>query len=733
MKRSLCVASPIVASAAGFAIILLLLSPQSVQAITSASPAQLVAPKSESGAPLAQSGIISGVQSIIQQIVQATVFFPASTFQNAIEKAVRNVFSGQVRQIQGPFVEVLQVYAFGGMAIFGNNALPDFMQRIGGLMSQAAVPLWAISLALMGLAVLTRNAAGLGYGTSDAAGEFARWLFIAMASGNGIVIVNLVHAGFGALTGAVIGLGAIGTAQQFVTGFLSSSLLRPEMPILILVVAVILGVITMVIMAVTYIARYVLLLVVAGLAPLAIACEGIPFTRILFRDWLSLFLKLEILSVVNALILVLLANFGALIVSQQGVVGALMSLVMMVGLSSAIIAVNMNAFKSVFGTALQAVQEARQAIGQVVSAVGVLAGAGASIALGGGTLASNALGGGALGAASGSALTGSSGVSGAATTGTATGGSVAATSSTTASSNKGSASTSPATDSQKADADESTSKSSAPDRQRPLANLLGSLVGGVGRATGSGALSGFGTGLSAGARYASETQSNSDATQAEAGGRSAQYRDATEQRDLIRATGARTPDEVAEVKTAVTKLEERYGKQPARQAVLAQAPLLNAATRQYRDATSTATAFGYSGYGQLVGAFAEEHLRATAPPSDAPHPEPLFGAPPIEGQLEAGPPTEDKGITPYDFAAASAMTSRLRLRPSAAVGLSRMAHHMRTSPSGAAPDGYVASALRLSREIGQSANDPDQAYAEFRRAVDAMDYAGYTPWRPARN
>jgi hypothetical protein len=323
---------------------------------------------------VAPGNLISNVQNIVNQIIQAQVFFPARTFQDAVEKATKNIFTTQTEQIRGPLIEVVSVYAFTGQAIFGNAALPDFVARLGDLMSQAAVPVWGLSLALLGLAALTRNAVGLGYGTADVAGEASRWFFIALASGNGTAIVNLVHTGFGALTGAVIGIGGMASAAQLVNGFIPTRAAAGILPLVVLVIGVIIGVITIIVLAVTYIARYALLLAVAGLAPLAIACEGIPFTRFVFRDWLSMFLRLELLQVVNAFILVLFANFGTFIVARGGVAGSLMSLVVMLGLSSALIAVNTSVFKQVFGTAIEAAAQVKAAGDQLMQAVGAVAG-----------------------------------------------------------------------------------------------------------------------------------------------------------------------------------------------------------------------------------------------------------------------------------------------------------------------------------------------------------------------
>lgn len=139
---------------------------------------------------LAQTDIITSITSIIQNIVNATIYFPAETFQKAVEKATYAIFSAQIELIRQPMHEVLQVYAFTNAAVFGNVGLPAPVQAIGQRLTEAAVPLWALSLALIALGTLTRSAAGMGYGSNEIAIEGARWFFIALASGNAVYIVQ---------------------------------------------------------------------------------------------------------------------------------------------------------------------------------------------------------------------------------------------------------------------------------------------------------------------------------------------------------------------------------------------------------------------------------------------------------------------------------------------------------------------------------------------------------------
>jgi hypothetical protein len=316
---------------------------------------------------LAQGGIISTVQSLFNYIINATVYFPAKTFQDAVEKATRNIFTGQLDLIRGPLEEVLRVYAFTGAAVFGSVALPGEVKAIGQRLTQAAMPIWLLSLVLLGLAAMTKTIAGAGYGTNILALEVMRWFFIAQASGNGVAIVNQAHNAFGALAYAIAsGNGAVSPAE-FVTAFIPNLAAARVMPLLVLVIGSIVGVVVIVILAITYIARYALLMAITGLAPLAIACEGIPFTRFVFRDWLSMFLRMELIQIVNVMLLVLFKALGLLAAARgSSVTQSILMIAVMLGLASAVIAINTSVYKQVFGTAIAAGEQLMQVAGVLI-------------------------------------------------------------------------------------------------------------------------------------------------------------------------------------------------------------------------------------------------------------------------------------------------------------------------------------------------------------------------------
>jgi hypothetical protein len=307
------------------------------------------------------------IQQIIRYFFQ--IFFPANTFREAIEGAARAIFEGTVEELRDPLTVVLDVAIFENGAVFGNVALPGELSAVADIMTRAAVPLWALSLALMALSVLTRQAVGMGYGSNEVAVEAVRWFFIALASGNGFVLVSFVHAGFGLLAREIAGLNSV-SAGAMVDALLRGAV---DTPIIILIIMVFIAIITIFVVIITYVARYAITLAIAALAPVAIACEGIPYLRFVCRDWLSMFLRVELLQIVNLCVLVLFGHM-MLFGGADGLVGSILRMVAMVGLASALIGINTAVFKQVFGVAIEAAQQMRFAVEQLVGGMAAVAG-----------------------------------------------------------------------------------------------------------------------------------------------------------------------------------------------------------------------------------------------------------------------------------------------------------------------------------------------------------------------
>ncbi len=329
-------------------------------------------PEPPSGSPdgsPSQQPPSSPIQQIIRYFFQ--IFFPANTFREAIEGAARAIFEGTVEELRDPLTVVLDMAIFENGAVFGNVALPGELSAVADIMTRAAVPLWVLSLALMALSVLTRQAVGMGYGSNEVAAEAVRWFFIALTSGNGFVLVSFVHAGFGLLAREIAGLNSV-SAGAMVDALLRGAI---DTPIIILIVMVFIAIITIFVVIITYVARYAITLAIAALAPLAIACEGIPYLRFVCRDWLSMFLRVELLQIVNLCVLVLFGHM-MLFGGADGLVGSILRMVAMVGLASALIGINIAAFKQVFGVAIEAAQQMRMAVEQLIGGLAVVAGRG---------------------------------------------------------------------------------------------------------------------------------------------------------------------------------------------------------------------------------------------------------------------------------------------------------------------------------------------------------------------
>lgn len=342
-------------------------------------PTSVVIPKRDPQ----QGGII---ESIFNYIINATVYFPARTFQEAFEKASTNILAGQLDRVRGPLQEVLHIYAFTNAAVFGNAPIPAEVKQIGQRLTEAAVPIWVLSLVLVALSALTRNASGQPIGLIELAEEGARWLFVAIASGNGAGIVSWAHMGFGALAFTIASSGGAVSAGEFVGAFFPSMALAKTWPLLLLVFATILGFIVIVVLAITYIARYALLFAITGLAPICIALGGISFTRFAFREWLSMFMRLEFLQLINVTVLVIFKTLGFLAAANAGsVTQAILLITVMLGLSSALIGINVAAFKQVFGTALDVASQMRAAASSLVSGLVQMGGVVIGAAMSGGT------------------------------------------------------------------------------------------------------------------------------------------------------------------------------------------------------------------------------------------------------------------------------------------------------------------------------------------------------------
>ena len=601
---------------------------------------------------IASNDVLSTVGNIIQQIIEARVYFPAKTFQDAIEKAARAVFQAELTKLREPLVTVVNQVMFGGIALWGNAALPAPVQDLGKRMAEAAIPLWALSLSIMGLAVLTRNAVGMGFGSNDVASEVVRWLFIAFASANGMTLVNLAHNGFAALCGAVLALGApdpssiVGALLPGAFGSGPSSGLA-AIPLLILVPGMIIALVTVVVLTLTHIARYALLMAVTGLGPLAIACEGIPFTRFVFNDWVGMFLRLELLGVMNTFILVMFARLNEFNLSMGGGLGGLgwglLSLVVMVGLASAIIGINLSVFRQVFGAAIAGAQQVKAAGDQMMRVVGAVAGVAATAATG-------------VPVPIGSMTSSSGGASDSSTPALEmplTGG---VNTSTSQMASAGSA---------------SPSSSANADSPHEVATTAGNVARALGNATGSPLLQGFGTGAAAGQGISAQHS---------AAQRLSEQRTQNTQRrgeQLARDLGAVDADDVSAIAASVNAPDNGHTPDQMRRAHQDNAPLLRGMARQYGSPARAAAVGGYDNFGQMANAMAEERLGGNnAESGDGAQSQP------ISQWMKSDPALTDPGsqnMLPFDFGVGATINQAVGGTPGNAPLWAKTAYSLRSA------------------------------------------------------
>lgn len=618
---------------------------------------------------ISNNDVISTVGGIIQQIIEARVYFPAKTFQDAVEKAARAVFQAELAQLREPLVAVVRQVMFGGIALWGNAVLPPPVQDLGRRMADAAIPLWALSLSLMGLAVLTRNAVGLGYGSNDVAGEAVRWLFIAFASANGMALVNLAHNGFAALSGAVLALGAPDPSQiigallpgVFGTGPTNGA---GAIPLLILVPGMIIALVTVVVLALTHIARYALLMAVTGLGPLAIACEGIPFTRFVFHDWISIFLRLELLGVVNTFILVMFARLNEFNLTMGGSLGGLgwglISLVVMVGLASAIIGVNLSVFQQVFGVAVAAAQQVKAAGDQMMRAVGAIAGVAVTASTG-------------LPISFGSMPSAPNAASGAPAAGTNTASSVLP-------GVFGGSTAGPGTTSQQSGISN--------EKSADVALTAGNVARALGSTTGNPLLQGFGAGSTLGQSFASQHTAAQRLSEQRAQGvlRRAEQ--------LAREVGAVEADDVSAIANSIVAPDGGVTPDQMRRAHQGNAPLLRSMARQYGSPARAAAVGGFDNFAQMANAMARERLGAENTTANSGVQQ---GTQPLSRWMANEPLITDPGsqnMLPYDFAAGATINQAVGGNPGNTPQWARTAYSLRRA--------YGASYIRQLAEHAQA-------------------------------
>ena len=315
------------------------------------------------------------IREVIETIIRAQVFFPARTFQAAVENTASAIVGREVNQMRQELAVVTGAFVNGSalnMGVLRGEAL-----SLGKRMQDATAPILAIGLAIAVLSALAGNAVGAGPGLPSLGQAFVRWLFIALVATNAIALLSLVHGAFNHLASYVIA-GVRVEPWRFATMVLPQ-LTSPTIGTLIFMFVFAMTVI--VIVGLGYLARWVMLMLLTVIAPLCVASASLPYGSAIFGQWLMLYLKAELLHIANVLIL----GLGVTVASGEPFIGIAVAL----GLVGILVTLNMGMFKDVFGGTI-AVVSGMLTVGAM--ALPLLGKFGAALAVGAGA-ANRALGG----------------------------------------------------------------------------------------------------------------------------------------------------------------------------------------------------------------------------------------------------------------------------------------------------------------------------------------------------
>jgi len=537
------------------------------------------------------------IREVIETIIRAQVFFPARTFQAAVENTASAIVGREVNQMRQDLAVVTGAFVNG--SAFNMGVLRGEALSLGRRMQDATAPILAIGLAIAVLSALAGNAVGAGPGLPSLGQAFVRWLFIALVATNAIALLSLAHGAFNHLASYVI-------AGVRVDPWRFASMVLPQIAgptIGTLIFMFVFAMVVIVIVGLGYLARWVMLMLLTVIAPLCVASASLPYGSMIFGQWLMLYLKAELLHIANVLIL----GLGITVASSEPFIGIAVAL----GLVGILVTLNMGMFKDVFGGTI-AVVSGMLTVGAM--ALPVLGKFGAALAVGVGAankvLGSNQTSAGGSNSASASGP-GSASAAGAGASSAGTGGVLG---------HLGRALV-------KTMGDPDTYRQM---QQAARGNPLISMVGGV---------------ASAGAMI-SQAQ-----TEAAVGQPDGAYAGAA--RDIGKRIGLESPEGIAKIASAIkggatVGGKKVYGTQVA-QGLRRSAPMLKALARAYGGSERAAAALGYNDFADLAISTAAPDPSAT----QSQKPADVLG-PQVSGWLEQLPPmasTSWDKMTPFDFAA----------------------------------------------------------------------------------
>jgi hypothetical protein len=537
------------------------------------------------------------IREVIETIIRAQVFFPARTFQAAVENTASAIVGREVQQMRQDLAVVTGAFVNG--SAFNMGVLRGEALSLGRRMQDATAPILAIGLAIAVLSALAGNAVGAGPGLPSLGQAFVRWLFIALVATNAIALLSLAHGAFNHLASYVIA-GVRADPLRF------ANMVLPQIAgptIGTLVFMFVFAMVVIIIVGLGYLARWVMLMLLTVIAPLCVASASLPYGSMIFGQWLMLYLKAELLHIANVLIL----GLGITAASSEPFIGIAVAL----GLVGILVTLNMSMFKDVFGGTISVVS-GMLTVGAM--ALPLLGKFGAALAVGAGA-ANRALGSNQT-SAGGSSSASASGPDG-----------------PDSNSNSASARSIAWRALTKTLSDSNTyQQMNQARRGNPLLNMLG--------------------GLTSAGEMVSQAQADAAQAQAKAAAEAERaYTNAA--RDIARDIGLESPEGIAKIASAIKDGATVGGKTldgaQVAQGLRRSAPMLKALAKAYGGNERAAAALGYKDFADLAISTAapDPGAKQSQKPAD------VLGAHVSEWLKQPPPVTStswDK-MTPFDFAA----------------------------------------------------------------------------------
>jgi hypothetical protein len=373
--------------------------------------------------------------SIITHIFK--LIFPIETMQAATEILLINILRQNAEGIRE---------LFSGLAADLSLQNPGIKEPSGSLMwlgadvfaptwrftVKIALALWPATLAIMAAMAAQESAVATNWGVAGLKGALAQWLSGVLACAFSLEIIDLVNRLSNAIIAGIVILPVGGVGRLNVEGIVNALLgaalrvfgmnIAPSAAILAVLVELVLGLALVISIIGQYFARVALLYVLVALAPIVLVIGILRPARWLQWMWIKGLLLVMLLGPVTALL------FKLILVLHIAIVNPILSFLMVVGVTSVLLAVNGAIIKGVFGAAAEVVGKALDtATGVVQGAATAAAAVGAAVLSGGAALgvlpgALAGAGGGAAAASAGSSAGGSGAGAVAAGVGAAPGG-----------------------------------------------------------------------------------------------------------------------------------------------------------------------------------------------------------------------------------------------------------------------------------------------------------------------